>query len=329
MKPLKEFLLTKFVKTEKKEEYVQIPLGFLRRLGVINFDTFIKINDEKYIKVHQAGDVLDKEDFERIEKKFLNKLYLSKENASVVVKEFESFLASKFLNDIDKKDDSGEYIVGQAIQTAALLCKSLGWSQESLSMAQKTVEGTLKFIKKNKAWDKVLKIPDGDDLYSYHISQIAVVTCLVANNIGWFSESTQEKLVMAALLHDQFVDENIYEDTTLLANENKNPSSKSKYSLHPFQAAELARSLKGIPSNVDSIIMEHHERPSGDGFPRGLGASRISALGALFIICEELVLFVADKKSEQISLDAFFDIHPEFLFKDPFKKIANSMKNGV
>lgn len=324
MKPLKEYLEQNFQTKIITQQYVQLPMGYLKRLGVVSFDTYVRLNEGKYIKLHHAGDALDKTDFDKIQHKFLNRLYLEKGDAIYVVKEFEDFLTKRNASETGSQTPSE--LVESIIPSVALLCKNFGWSPESLLLAQKTVSATVQFIKRNKSLESIFRMPTEDDLYSSHVSKLCVLTCVVASNLGWHHEATQEKLVMAALLHDHFVDESIYDDKERLKIENSAPTGQD-YKNHPFKAAELARSLKGIPSNVDSIIMEHHERPNGDGFPRGLSASRISALGALFIVCEAMIHYSHHTKESQISMDDFIQTHPEFMQKDPFKKIMSSLQN--
>lgn len=324
MKPLKEYLQKNFVTMSIPKEYVQIPMGYLRRLGFVSFDTYVSLNEGKYVRLHQAGDALDNEDYIKIENKFLNRLFLLRSDALTVIKEFEEYLAKRISTPSATQADSE--IVGEIIPSVALLCKRFGWSEESLQLAKKTVTATIQFVKKNKALGALLRVPTNNDPYSSHVSRLCVLNCVVASNLGWHNEVTHEKLVMASLLHDHFVDEANYEKFEQLKELNSNPSGDQAYRSHPLKAAELARSIKGVPSNVDSIIMEHHERPGGNGFPRGLSASRISALGALFIICEELITYSHRRESSMISMDDFTQSYPEFMQKDPFKKIMASLQ---
>ena len=39
------------------------------------------------------------------------------------------------------------------------------------------------------------------------------------------------------------------------------------YKTHPAVAAEIAKGIDEVPPDVDTIIMQHHERPDGKGFP--------------------------------------------------------------
>ncbi len=327
MKPLKEYLQKNFKITPQVQDYVMVPLGFLRRLGFVRFDLYVRLNQEKYIKVFNAGDSLDNSDCDHIENRFLNKLFLLRSDANNLVVEFEQFLSSKSLS--DPGNDASAPLVFDALQVVTHFCKFTGWSPQSVALANTTVNGTLSYVKKNKDWLKILKFGDGDDFYSTHISQLSLLCCVVAHNIGWHSEITQQKLVMAALMHDHFVDNAYYSDLDILNNLNQSSKDNKAYFQHPLKAAELARSLKGLPSDIDHIILEHHERPDGSGFPRGLSSSRISSLSALFIICESMVIYFHGKTMSQKLLDDFWHEHPQFLTKEPFKKIYLSIHNGA
>ena len=324
LKPLREYLQKNFVSVSNPNVYVQIPLSYLRRLGFASFDIYVRLNEGKYVRLHQAGDALDDEDYFKIEKKYLNRLYLLKADALAVIKELEEYLSKRISNPSASHAESE--IVNEIIPSVALLCKHFGWSEESLQLAQKTVTATIQYVKSNKALNALLRVPTNNDPYSSHVSRLSVLTCVVASNLGWHNEATHEKLVMASLLHDHFVDEAKYEKLEWLKELNANSSADETYRNHPHKAAELARSIKGIPINVDSIIMEHHERPGGGGFPRGLSASRISSLGALFIICEEFINYSQHRNESMISLDDFKRSYPEFTQKDPFKKIMASLQ---
>ena len=44
-----------------------------------------------------------------------------------------------------------------------------------------------------------------------------------------------------------------------------------------------------IPSDVDIIVLQHHERPNGTGFPKGLRSNQIAPLASVFIVAHDIV----------------------------------------
>ena len=66
-------------------------------------------------------------------------------------------------------------------------------------------------------------------------------------------------------------------------------------------------------------MLQHHERPDGSGYPRGLNATQISPLGALFIIAEDLVHEALE--GEGVTVDSFFTKKAPLYSRGQFKKI--------
>jgi response regulator RpfG family c-di-GMP phosphodiesterase len=47
--------------------------------------------------------------------------------------------------------------------------------------------------------------------------------------------------------------------------------------------------MNEIPSDVDIVVLQHHERPDGTGFPRGLHSHQISPLASVFIVAHDIL----------------------------------------
>src|SRR5581483_8691106 len=60
--------------------------------------------------------------------------------------------------------------------------------------------------------------------------------------------------------------------------------SKDEYEIvkaHVMHSVELVRGASGLPPGVDEIVMMHHERQDGSGYPSGLLGADITIDGAL------------------------------------------------
>lgn len=326
LEPLKAVMERRFKSEKATPDFVKVPVGHLLSLGVVEVDGYIRIGEEKYVKVHSRGDVFDQADAERLHKKFLNHLYVLRADAVAMTEKFESFLKRKSASSLlEKGPNEMSY---EVLETALAFTKALGWDEKTVSMANATVDLTIKMIGHEKSWAKVLQKNNSGNFYGHHTSLLTVMVTVVAAGIGWTSESTQQKLIFAALMHDHFLDEPEYEILKAKNSDALELKQSAIYKQHPVKVAELARTLKNLPSDVDQILLQHHEYPDGSGFPRGLKASQISPLSSIFIICEELVHYLQDKKITYDTVASFWEENPVFLEKDPFKKIALSMIRG-
>lgn len=313
LKPLLIKYLTEIVTVP---EYVNVPIGLLLRMGVVEVDVFVRIAKDKLIKVLMKGDMFDSADTEKYQKKFISHLAVTREDANTLILTFENFLKQKM--SLTSSSAHALTLAKEALELTVSFTRALGWNEDTVRIAKATVDLTIHMVSKNHSWTEVLLKAKTDTSYGHHIALTSLLSCCIAHNLGWHSDSTKQKLVMAALLHDYHLDESVYDD---LSQAGKSPG----YRQHPLRAAELARSIKGLPTDVDQILLQHHESPLGTGFPRGLTCNYISPLSAVFIICQEIVLYSEGKAITAGLIEDFWIAHPEFTTKEPFKKIALTM----
>lgn len=55
---------------------------------------------------------------------------------------------------------------------------------------------------------------------------------------------------------------------------------------HVMHSVELIRSARGLPRRVDEVVIEHHERQDGEGYPFGLCSNQITIDGAIAAIAD-------------------------------------------
>jgi HD-GYP domain-containing protein (c-di-GMP phosphodiesterase class II) len=93
----------------------------------------------------------------------------------------------------------------------------------------------------------------------------------------------------------------------------------NKIKLHPVHAADYVRKMTEIPSDVDQIIFQHHEKADGSGFPRNLSGKFITPLSAVFIAAHEIVEFMRTRENE--SLEVFLKENEALYHQGTFRKI--------
>ena len=86
------------------------------------------------------------------------------------------------------------------------------------------------------------------------------------------AEREQDLIHTAALLHD--IGKFIFPDSILLADRKLTDEEWETVKLHPEQGAKLVRRIEGYGPVAD-IIISHHERVDGKGYPHGIAADEI------------------------------------------------------
>jgi hypothetical protein len=56
--------------------------------------------------------------------------------------------------------------------------------------------------------------------------------------------------------------------------------------LHPERARELLKELGGFDENVGRLVLDHHERLDGSGYPRGLEGSDLDLATRILAVCD-------------------------------------------
>jgi HD-GYP domain-containing protein (c-di-GMP phosphodiesterase class II) len=68
---------------------------------------------------------------------------------------------------------------------------------------------------------------------------------------------------------------------------------------HPLHGAEILRQCDSVNDNVGSVIVQHHERWNGSGYPYGLKGAEISLAARIVGMCDALCTTVSKKPYRQ------------------------------
>jgi putative nucleotidyltransferase with HDIG domain len=132
-----------------------------------------------------------------------------------------------------------------------------------------------------------------DAMTARHSAAVARYAREVARALG-MDEREQDLVHTAALLHD--IGKFIFPDSILFADRKLTDEEWEIVKLHPEQGAKLVRRIEGYGPVAD-IIIAHHERMDGKGYPNGLAGEEIP-LGSR-------IISVADTYDVMTSRDSY------------------------
>jgi putative nucleotidyltransferase with HDIG domain len=121
-----------------------------------------------------------------------------------------------------------------------------------------------------------------DRMTARHSAAVARYARAIAEEVGC-SKSDQELVHTAGLLHD--IGKFAFPDRILLANRKLDDDDWKIVRTHPYQGARLVRRINGY-GPVAEIILAHHERIDGRGYPRGLTGEQIPVLSRCISIAD-------------------------------------------
>jgi response regulator RpfG family c-di-GMP phosphodiesterase len=313
------------------QKYLPFRLSLLIRLGFVKSDLYLKLSESNYVKVFHVNSEFTPEDGLRFLKKNVVSLYILKTQAAQFVHDFEKSLAL-FLNE-KKTTDPGAFsqFAVESIEATRRLVQVFGFQPETIRLTQQSMDLAHRAVMLQPDLKKLLdfKLRDAEGAFVSHSTSTAFLACGLTQHLEWASDFTRNKLSLAALLHDLFVDEEAYpfpQEMNELACDQKNSDPKVlAYAEHPVKAAKLLAGRSEFPPDVDHIIAQHHERPDGRGFPHRLSAARIHPLAALFIVCEDLVNFLGHRQDVEVGVQEFLILRADVYSSGNFRKVLQAL----
>ncbi|MCL1136969.1 HD-GYP domain-containing protein [Shewanella pneumatophori] len=153
---------------------------------------------------------------------------------------------------------------------------------DAVSEAQELVHGVCnQLLTDDKLVLHLMADAKSDDSIYYHSLNVAVLSMLVAKELGW-SRKEIEWIGMGALFHDIG---KLNVPTQLLRKIAPLTTAEQNYvNQHPLMGAELLTGANNFPAEALPIILNHHEFLDGTGSPKGLTEPDIDKLSQLVCV---------------------------------------------
>jgi hypothetical protein len=131
-----------------------------------------------------------------------------------------------------------------------------------------------------------------EDYLIDHSLLVSLFAVWMAEGMGYSNEFSAE-FGLAGLLHDVGLLEIATE--TLMKSGPLNPVERRKVNQHPLYSARAVARLGSFSERVRGMILEHHERHNGKGYPFGLRGEEISPGGRIMGLADTLAALMADR----------------------------------
>jgi putative nucleotidyltransferase with HDIG domain len=124
-----------------------------------------------------------------------------------------------------------------------------------------------------------------------HSTRVAAYATALAEHMG-LPQSELEKIALAGYLHD--IGKIGVPDRILLKKSNLLPEEWETIKRHPELGYEIIHELEFLNSAAD-IILLHHERYDGSGYPLGLRGEKIPLLARIFSVADALDAMTSER----------------------------------
>lgn len=264
-------------------QYRKILASDVLRVKNFTFDVFIKLSENKYLKIVTSNSVHFEEELSHYHKKASDYLYVDESSFETITDLLESE-SKKMIIPIASEDNLG--VASETYIFCHKILRNFGIKELDLELIDNTLISFFNSLKKQAELMKRLqRLLDQKDYITNHSLLTLYVTTLVMKKIGKLNDSLQEKITTASFFKDISLD-NSHQARIWNKKDHglKEMSESEALSVlnHPNKAVEVAKKLKNFSQDLAGMIRDHHELPGGIGFPGSLASPNLSPLATIF-----------------------------------------------
>jgi len=273
----------------------RIPIEDLKP-GVI-FDKPVYVNNDILLNSYQP---LKKSDYDRLIEWKIDAVYT--EGRILKKEEFEDELRD-IISDISESDSSDIYDMYFFVEDDSLVNSSIEKHQEFVSVVKDAFEkakedkdinvadlrnaanNLVSFVNKNRRISfKLIFAPQKIEEYLYYTGvNTAILGVMTAQTMG-YSRLHLINIALGGFLHD--IGMTKISSEILYKKEQITPTELNILKKHPFYGYKILRKTNAFPEDVNLIVLQHHERVDGSGYPYGFVSNQISEYSKIIGICD-------------------------------------------
>lgn len=252
----------------------------------INFPIFLKLANNKYVKVAHTGEDIEPNYIDKLKAKGVELLYLRKKDFRKYIGfnlELGNAVAQSKEIDLDKKikflNRTTEIILEYGLEKE--------FDPKLFNVVKKNLEQTFLVLSDSKKFFSLIESIANlkGDIYSHSIA-VSMIATMMAKKLNWVTYQTQFLVLSAGILHDIGLKD---VEPSFLNRECKDPTLKpcDEIKDHPKIGADLISEIPEAPRNLNQIILQHHENCDATGYPAGLRRPMINSIAKIISIADE------------------------------------------
>lgn len=331
----------------KKEEFEESILEFTRddlhKMRLRNFylfeqmpyDVYLELTSTKFGKIISKNKPYSHQLIQNYSRKNIKFLHLKKD-------EHLKFLDTSIKNLLKiyevKLNDRKKYILLhlKTIFFIHQFIKTLSVSDDIVKLTHLFIDSAREVVKSQESIMELLdQITENANMtFAEHSLATAYVCETILYHMGWSADMSRDKLLLASILQDI----SLNNDEMIKIRSLNDPSLKTfteeeqlDFKNHPMKAAQLSTFFSGF-SDVDFILSEQHEHPTGDGFPKGINSSGLTTISCIFILANNFISRIAGSKKTPNTYKEIIGnmkrIYNTGNFKEPLKALEKAIKRS-
>ena len=272
-----------------KNTFMPVRLSYYALHTDKSAEVFIKLSDEKYAKIinHNPENLPESDLLGHYLDKGITHIYLKRDYFDIFLKDvFNKFQQQVFSK---KRAESDVEIAGFKFSVSTEGLSEVGIDQILIENVNVVIEETIHSLLNNShTKEQFKKLCDSDGMIIGHSILIMYVAGRICKETGLNFSTTMKKICGAAFYHDLSLFNLDTQLDHVKITDIISPHDKKIIFDHPGMSADFLPDNYEVVEDTKRIILEHHELPNGEGYPRKLNSNQISPLSCLFILSQEI-----------------------------------------
>ena len=270
--------------TETSSTYQQIPLSTLAPERQVGIKLFMRTGKDRFVLFLNETSLLSTTKINQLKQNNVSHLYLNTGDRQGYLNYIKENLSTILTNPNLSENDKASIIY----ETASDITKELFLqpSTESIEQTRNLVDCMIDTISQSPKTSNLLMMITNQDYYTYtHSINVGIYAIsMIRKTMPSLSEAELKTLGLGFFLHDL----GKAKIPNSIINK-QGPLDQGEWELmqeHPTLGTELAWEMGTRNPAIIDIILTHHERCSGSGYPKRLSREKISMPGKICAFCD-------------------------------------------
>ena len=153
----------------------------------------------------------------------------------------------------------------------------------------------------------LLSVINSRDRYTYNHTDRVVHYCEIYSKYVKLNEKDSKTLLYSAYLHD--IGKINVAKEILISEKKLTDQQWEEMKKHPFDGAEIIKKIKNL-EGVSEIVVQHHEKYDGSGYPYGVKGDQIYPLSRILTLADSFDAMTAKRPYQKVKTfeEAFEEI---------------------
>ena len=240
----------------------------------ISFDVYLKLSEENVAHVFSRTTGLDYKRLAQYTQKGVRELYIHPDDQDA----FKAFVARPahtiFKDPATTQEKKIATLLNMTEQNMAELFTSLNIPDETAESSRRVIKNYVQLMTETpQTLALILKLVSHGEYLYYHSIAVSIFSMFIAKASGQFNQRTLEIVGLGGFIHDIGTTQLSKEITESVAD--LNDDQWETMHTHPKLGLKALEGTTTIPDEVRYIVYQHHEQPSGKGYPNRIRSTVI------------------------------------------------------